>query len=67
MTDVTHNFQWRKSSRSNGANGNCVEVGTNGAVIGVRDTKCREGGTLLFDPATWRSFIDAVRTDAVGR
>lgn len=38
----THDYSgWRKSSRSNDANGNCVELGYNAdaGMIGIRDTK----------------------------
>ncbi|WP_326551560.1 DUF397 domain-containing protein [Micromonospora sp. NBC_01813] len=49
---------WRKSSRSNGSSGNCVEVADNlpGRVL-VRDTKDRDGGTLTFGPSAWSSFV----------
>ncbi|RKR90257.1 uncharacterized protein DUF397 [Micromonospora pisi] len=49
---------WRKSSRSNGAGGQCVEVADNlpGRVL-VRDTKNRDGGTLTFAPDAWRAFV----------
>ncbi|MEV4626582.1 DUF397 domain-containing protein [Micromonospora sp. NPDC049523] len=50
--------RWRKSSRSNGQGGNCVEVADNlpGRVL-VRDTKNRDGGTLTFAPDAWRAFV----------
>lgn len=61
---------WRKSSRSNGQNGNCVEVGftDDGAVTGIRDTK--EAGnpnraTLAVDKAQWANFLDRVRDGSV--
>jgi hypothetical protein len=58
--DVTPN--WRKSSRSNGTGGSCVEVADNvpGLVL-VRDTKDRAGGTLTFGTAAWQSFVSAVK------
>ena len=51
--------RWRKSTRSNSAGGECVEVADNlpGAVL-VRDTKDRDGGTLTFTPAAWRAFVE---------
>lgn len=53
---------WRKSSRSNGNGGNCVEVASNiPGVIGVRDSKNPDGGTLVFTPEEWRAFVGGVR------
>ena len=37
---------WRKSSRSGGNGGNCVEVGFGFDAVGIRDTKDRDGGHL---------------------
>jgi hypothetical protein len=53
---------WRKSTRSSGG-GNCVEVSIaeTGDAIAVRDTKNRDGGTLIFPPSQWLAFIDGVR------
>ena len=51
---------WRKSTRSSGG-GNCVEVANGGALVGVRDTKDRAGGTLVVSSGAWREFVGAVR------
>jgi hypothetical protein len=53
---------WRKSSRSNGNGGECVEVADlpDGSRA-VRDSKHREGPTLLFTPAEWQAFVDGVK------
>lgn len=67
MTDVSGISNWRKSSRSNGSNGSCVEVGGVGAVIGVRDTKDRGAGALAFDRKAWATFIGAVSNDSISR
>ncbi|MBQ1025274.1 DUF397 domain-containing protein [Micromonospora sp. C95] len=49
---------WRKSSRSSGNQGDCVEVADNlPGVVGVRDSKDRHGPALTFTPHTWRSFL----------
>lgn len=57
---------WRKSRRSGGQGGACVEVATNlvardGRVY-VRDTKARGSGPVLaFTPAEWEAFTGGVR------
>jgi hypothetical protein len=55
--------RWRKSTRSSGNGGDCVEVADNlvGVVL-VRDTKDRDGGTLTFAPSAWRAFVTHTRT-----
>ncbi|MBB5155468.1 DUF397 domain-containing protein [Saccharopolyspora phatthalungensis] len=52
---------WRKSSRSSGGASNCVEVGLATEVVGVRDTKDRDGGTLVFDRSTWDAFLPGLK------
>ena len=53
---------WRKSTRSSGNSGDCVEVADNMAgVVGVRDSKDREGPALVFGPAAWRAFVEFAR------
>ncbi|GLW96992.1 DUF397 domain-containing protein [Microtetraspora sp. NBRC 16547] len=53
---------WRKSSRSGGNGGQCVEVASNlPGVIAVRDSKDPDGPRLLFTPAEWRAFVDGVK------
>lgn len=50
---------WHKSTKSGNNGGSCVEVADNlPDVVYVRDTKDREGGTLAFSPAAWRSFVE---------
>ncbi|GAB3818576.1 DUF397 domain-containing protein [Micromonospora zhanjiangensis] len=61
-------IRWHKSTRSNSTGGNCVEVGDNlPGVVAVRDTKDRDGGTLLFAPAAWAAFTAATRAGRLGR
>lgn len=49
---------WRKSSRSGGNGGACVEVADNlSEVVGVRDSKDPDGPVLTFDTRAWRSFV----------
>jgi hypothetical protein len=53
---------WRKSSRSSGNGGDCVEVADNlPGVVGVRDSKDRTGPALTFDPTSWRAFVASVK------
>jgi hypothetical protein len=54
--------RWRKSTRSSGNGGNCVEVADNlPGVVLVRDTKDRDGGTLAFGPAAWTGFVNLAK------
>ncbi|GAA3784424.1 DUF397 domain-containing protein [Micromonospora maritima] len=54
--------RWRKSTRSGGNGGNCVEVAGNlPGVVGVRDSKDPAGPVLTFSPAAWTRFVTARR------
>jgi hypothetical protein len=52
---------WRKSSRSQNSQ-NCVEV-SDGTVVGVRDTKDRDGGQLAVNVGEWSAFLTTVKTE----
>ncbi|SCL73847.1 DUF397 domain-containing protein [Micromonospora peucetia] len=57
---------WRKSTRSDNGGSTCVEVATNLAgVVGVRDSKDREGAVLAFGPTAWTDFLAAATTGAL--
>ncbi|WP_327034396.1 DUF397 domain-containing protein [Micromonospora ureilytica] len=57
--------RWRKSTRSNGSGGACVEVAANlPGLVAVRDSKDPAGPVLVFPPNAWRAFVDS---DSVGR
>ena len=60
--DVT-GVRWRKSSKSGGNGGGCVEIGTDARtpVVHVRDTTSRERGMLTVDSSTWRTFLDDLK------
>jgi hypothetical protein len=61
MADLTGAL-WHKSTRSGGNGGDCVEVALNlPGIVGVRDSKNRSGGTLVFTSDEWVTFLDAVR------
>ena len=52
---------WRKSSRSGGNGGNCVEVARNLPRVAVRDSKNPHGPVLTVEPAGWLAFIADVK------
>ncbi|MCW3839463.1 DUF397 domain-containing protein [Micromonospora yasonensis] len=53
--------RWRKSSRSSGNGGACVEVADNlPGVVAVRDSKDPTGPTLTFTPTAWRAFVTQI-------
>jgi len=53
---------WRKSSRSNGQGGQCVEVAANlPGIVALRDSKNPHGPKLIFTPAEWRAFLAGVQ------
>lgn len=54
---------WRKSSRSGGSGGQCVEVAANlPGVVAVRDSKDPNGPKLLFTPTQWNAFTKSIKT-----
>ncbi|QIZ34128.1 DUF397 domain-containing protein [Saccharopolyspora sp. ASAGF58] len=57
---VLTNAAWSKSSYSATQN-ECVEVAMVPGVVGVRDTKDRDGGTLVFGNAAWSGFLTHVK------
>jgi hypothetical protein len=59
VTDIR--APWRKSTKSNNTGGDCVEVALDPAVVGVRDTKDRSGGTLVVDGSDWSAFVAGVK------
>jgi hypothetical protein len=52
---------WRKSSRSSAQNA-CVELSVGTERTGIRDTKNRDGGTLIVSAASFSAFLAAVKT-----
>ena len=58
--DVT-GVRWRKSSYSGDNGGACVEVGTAGLAVAVRDSKDREGIRLSCAADTWQAFAEDVK------
>ena len=58
--DVT-SVAWRTSSYSGGT---CVEVGTTGPAVAVRDSKHPNGPQLAFAPDSWQAFTDQLKATA---
>lgn len=53
---------WKKSVRSNGGGGNCVEVAQlQDGGRAVRDSKDPEGPVLFFAPAEWNAFVGGAK------
>lgn len=52
---------WRKSSFSNGGNGDCVEVAWPDPQVAVRDSKNPTGPALTVSRATWTALTESVR------
>lgn len=61
---------WIKSSRSGGAQNNCVEVRRSAcraaSSVDVRDSKNPEGELLHFDRPAWADFADQVKAGRYG-
>ncbi len=53
---------WRKSTRSAGNGGNCVEVANLDDAVAVRDSKHPEGAALVFSRTEWATFVDATKS-----
>ncbi|MEV0329753.1 DUF397 domain-containing protein [Micromonospora echinospora] len=53
---------WRKSTRSGGNGGECVEVADNlPGLVAVRDSKDPSGPALTFAPDAWAAFTDQLK------
>jgi hypothetical protein len=55
------NTLWKKSSKSGGNGGSCVEVRRRDSTIQVRDSKDPDGPMLTFNPEEWEAFVDCAR------
>ena len=53
--------QWRKSSRSGGNGGACVEVGQRSGNVLVRDSNTADSPELPFSYTSWETFLAALR------
>lgn len=60
---------WRKSSRSGGNNGNCIEIGYADSARAIRDTKEAanpDRATLEFKGSAFAAFLDRVKSGEIG-
>jgi hypothetical protein len=53
---------WRKSSYSGDNGGTCVEVGTLGPAVAVRDSNYPKGPQLAFPAEIWPAFTKQLKT-----
>lgn len=60
--NVSVNTPWRKSTRSGGNEGQCVEFHRYDGNIQVRDSKDQAGLVLVFTPAERCTFVDGVKS-----
>ncbi|MFB9510754.1 DUF397 domain-containing protein [Streptomyces aurantiacus] len=57
-------LDWRKSSYSDGDDGNdCVEIANSATHIAVRDSKTPARATLTFPAGSFTPFIEALKAD----
>ena len=61
--DVT-GVAWRTSSYSGSNGGTCVEVGTTGPDVAVRDSKHPDDPQLTFPADTWKAFTEQLKASA---
>ncbi len=61
--DVTGSA-WRTSSYSGSNGGACVEIGTAGPAVAVRDSKHPDGPQLAFAADTWKTFTEQLKATA---
>ncbi|GAA1871840.1 DUF397 domain-containing protein [Actinomadura bangladeshensis] len=54
--------QWRKSSRSSGQGGACVEVAALAPAVAVRDSKDPDGPCLTLVPTAWQALTDHIKS-----
>ncbi|MEO3781759.1 DUF397 domain-containing protein [Actinocorallia sp. B10E7] len=54
-------FIWRKSTHSNGAGGDCIEVARTHHFIALRDSKSPHTPYLTFSQKPWAAFLTDVR------
>ena len=61
--DVT-GTAWRKTSYSGSNGGACIEVGTAGPAVAVRDSTHRDGPQMAFAANAWQAFTIQLKDSA---
>jgi hypothetical protein len=61
MTVDHSGAQWRKSSRSGGQGGACVEIADLGDAVAIRDSKHPDGPKLAFTASEMADFAARVK------
>ncbi|MBP2338920.1 hypothetical protein JOF41_005098 [Saccharothrix coeruleofusca] len=64
MSPAPSHVLWRKSVRSGGEGGNCVEVAN--TLDALRDSKNPDGPVLTWTPAALAAFFADVRSGRLG-
>ncbi|MBB5956506.1 hypothetical protein FHS29_003092 [Saccharothrix tamanrassetensis] len=64
--DGLRHLAWRKSARSSGENGNCVEVARAPGFCALRDSKNPGGGVLSIGRRSAGAFLAAIKADRLG-
>ncbi len=54
---------WRKSSRSTGQGGQCVEVADLSPAVGIRDSKNPDGPKLFVSRPAFHSLVTRIKAD----
>jgi hypothetical protein len=62
MTEGLEGAIWKKSSRSGGSSGNCVEWTDLAEGVAVRDSKNPEGGAIVFSRAAREAFTRSLKS-----
>ncbi|MFD0856863.1 DUF397 domain-containing protein [Actinomadura adrarensis] len=58
---MSSEFRWRKSSRSSGQGGACVELADLAMAVGVRDSKDPNGPKLLLTRAAFADVVTRIK------
>lgn len=64
MTPDLSGAVWRKSSRSGGNGGQCVEMACLPTGKAIRDSKNPNGGVLILSESAWANLLSTLRDGA---